>query len=148
TRTKIVTKESAVRYFGYAKQVGGSDHNSICKPQAKEDRVHQYLLEFLLDKDLLPLPVLHVTGTNVGTDAEGYAPPAPAISQPRLDPSLPTAQPVSPGRNTSSGGASAEIERARTDRTQAETTAQLVTHLIKQNESLTTQVLLPKKTPS
>jgi tetratricopeptide (TPR) repeat protein len=53
-RTKVVTEESAARYFGYAKQIGGSDHSSISKPKASSDAVHQYLLEFLLDKDLLP----------------------------------------------------------------------------------------------
>jgi tetratricopeptide (TPR) repeat protein len=53
-RTKIVSKESGARYFAYAKQVGGSDHFSICKPRTKSDPVHQYLLEFLVDKNLLP----------------------------------------------------------------------------------------------
>jgi hypothetical protein len=53
-RTKVVTEQSAVRYFGYAKQIGGSDHSSICKPKAMEDPVHQYLLEFLREQDLLP----------------------------------------------------------------------------------------------
>jgi tetratricopeptide (TPR) repeat protein len=56
-RTKIVTEESAARYFGYAKQIGGSDHSSICKPKTAADLVHQYLLEFLQDKDLLPSQV-------------------------------------------------------------------------------------------
>ena len=65
-RTKIVRKESAARYFGYAKQVGGSDHFSICKPRAKSDPVHQYLLEFLLDKNLLPSEPDVVRPTNGG----------------------------------------------------------------------------------
>jgi pimeloyl-ACP methyl ester carboxylesterase len=54
SRTKVVTEESAARYFGFAKQVGGSDHGSICKPRTKASPVHTYLLEFLRDKDLLP----------------------------------------------------------------------------------------------
>lgn len=56
SRTKVVSQESAVRYFGFAKMVGGSDHMSICKPRTVAAPVHQYLLEFLLDKDLLPAP--------------------------------------------------------------------------------------------
>ncbi|KIP16525.1 PGAP1-like family protein [Burkholderia sp. MSHR3999] len=54
SRTKVVSNESAARYFGYAKMVGGSDHMSICKPRSVEDAVHQYLLVFLNDNGLLP----------------------------------------------------------------------------------------------
>jgi pimeloyl-ACP methyl ester carboxylesterase len=147
-RTKVVTEESAARYFGYAKQVGGSDHNSICKPQAKEDCVHQYLLEFLQDKALLPSQTLPVIGTNAEAAAEGDAPAAPAISRLRAYPSSPESQPVLQARDTPSVVSSAETERARTERIQAETTAQFVTYLIKQNELLTTQGLHQKKAPS
>jgi hypothetical protein len=66
----VVTEESAARYFGYAKQVGGSDHGSICKPSAVTDRVHQYLLEFLLDKDLLPGPASLVSGASAIASVE------------------------------------------------------------------------------
>jgi pimeloyl-ACP methyl ester carboxylesterase len=53
-RTKVVTEESAARHFGFAQQVGGSDHVTICKPKSVTDPVHQYLFVFLKEKDLLP----------------------------------------------------------------------------------------------
>lgn len=85
-RTKVVTEESAARYFGYAKQVGGSDHNSICKPKSKADRVHQYLLEFLHDKDLLPAQVPPAARANPIVSAEAPLRDAPDDSQARLRP--------------------------------------------------------------
>jgi hypothetical protein len=148
TRTKVVTEESAARYFGYAKQIGGSDHNSICKPQAKDDRVHQYLLEFLQDKALLPSQALPGTGTNAGAGAEEGAPATPAMSRSKVDLSSPESQPISQARDTPSLESSAEVERARIERMQAETTAQCVEYLIKQNEWLATQVLHQKQIPS
>jgi hypothetical protein len=53
-RKLVVTKESAGRYFGAAKQLAKTDHFSICKPREKTDLVHQYLLDFLSDNALLP----------------------------------------------------------------------------------------------
>lgn len=70
TRTKVVVEESAARYFGYAKQVGGSDHSSICKPRSMTDTVHQYLLEFVQDNKLLPIKVLN----NEAGPVDGVAP--------------------------------------------------------------------------
>jgi hypothetical protein len=148
TRTKVVTEESAARYFGYAKQVGGSDHNSICKPHAREDRVHQYLFEFLQDKALLPSQALPVIGTNAGAAAVEGASAAPAMSRSRVCPSSPDSPSISQARDTPSVVSRAEVERARTERIQAETTAQIVEYLVKQNEWLATQVLHQKKTPS
>lgn len=75
-RTKIVTEESAARYFGDAKQIGGSDHSSICKPMGISDTVHQYLLEFLQDKDLLPSPKLPAVGAEQNVNAEAQLPDA------------------------------------------------------------------------
>lgn len=65
SRTKVVSNESAARYFGDAKMVGGSDHMSICKPMTIQDAVHQYLLEFLKDKKLLPHVRRDVSQTEV-----------------------------------------------------------------------------------
>jgi Putative serine esterase (DUF676) len=54
TRKLVVTKESAGRYFGAAKQIANTDHFTICKPQGKRDLVHEYLCDFLSDNKLLP----------------------------------------------------------------------------------------------
>src|SRR5262249_41824104 len=81
-RTKIVSKESGARYFAYAKQVGGSDHFSICKPKTIPDPVHQYLLEFLVDKDLLPSAKAVASGPQANANAEAQhssAPPPPEL---------------------------------------------------------------------
>lgn len=82
TRDKVVTEESAARYFGYAKQVGGSDHTSISKPKGIGDPVHTYLLQFLQEKDLLPsqmplaaasLPAVSFTEDDLNGAARGVA---------------------------------------------------------------------------
>ena len=53
---RIVSEESAARYFAKPEQIPGADHSSICKPKDAEDPVHQYLLAFLEEKNLLPAP--------------------------------------------------------------------------------------------
>ena len=53
---RIVSEESAARYFAKPEQIPGADHSSICKPRDAEDPVHQYLLAFLEEKNLLPAP--------------------------------------------------------------------------------------------
>jgi phosphoserine phosphatase/pimeloyl-ACP methyl ester carboxylesterase len=52
TRTLVVNKESAGRYFGAPKQLPNTDHFSACKPHDKTDLVHQYLLDFLSENGL------------------------------------------------------------------------------------------------
>jgi pimeloyl-ACP methyl ester carboxylesterase len=44
SRTLVVSKESAGRYFGAAKQLPKTDHFSACKPRDETDLVHRYLL--------------------------------------------------------------------------------------------------------
>ena len=54
TRKLVVSKESAGRYFGAAKQIPRTDHFSICKPRKQTDLVHRYLFDFLSESELLP----------------------------------------------------------------------------------------------
>jgi hypothetical protein len=56
SRERVVTEESAARFFGDAREVPASDHFSICKPKDKTDAVHQYLYEFMSRENLLPTP--------------------------------------------------------------------------------------------
>ena len=52
SRKLVVSKESAGRYFGAAKQLANTDHFSCCKPRDSSDLVHQYLLDFLSENGL------------------------------------------------------------------------------------------------
>jgi len=53
----VVDKESAVRYFPDPKQIPGSDHYSISKPNGIDHLSHVFLFDFLRDNDLLPTHV-------------------------------------------------------------------------------------------
>src|SRR6185295_4127882 len=55
TRKLVVSKDSAGRYFGAAKQLPNTDHFSSCKPREKAAVVHQYLYDFVLENGLLPI---------------------------------------------------------------------------------------------
>ncbi len=53
-RARVVTKDSAVRYFNEPRNIPRSDHVSICKPQSIQDPIHRHLLGFLERNGLLP----------------------------------------------------------------------------------------------
>jgi pimeloyl-ACP methyl ester carboxylesterase len=73
-RKLVVSKESAGRYFGAAKQLPKTDHFSSCKPREKADLVHQYLFDFLSENGLLPMTEEVVRAVLDATEIEGKAP--------------------------------------------------------------------------
>ncbi len=75
-RNKVVEKLSAAQYFGQVRQIGGTDHFSIVKPDSLEHPSHQFLVGFMSDfrafaNRLPPAPDAAVALKDTGKDASG-----------------------------------------------------------------------------